>query len=166
MKHLLKITLFFWMAASFAQTKLEMTPKGFATIEIETANRPINKLMELSKEWAPYYNNTKSFDVFNVTENSLTIEALYENAYYYRNLGVKHNYDIKYNLKIEFKENQKYTLTFIVKEIYADAVQIKTTIPDFFTPEGKLKEDFKDVKPSLENTVNNIINSYINFIAR
>ena len=165
MKHLLKITLFFCMTISLAQTKLEMTPKGFATIEIETPNRPINNLIELSKEWAPYY-NTNGFDVFNVTENSLTIEAVNENAYFYRNLGVQYFYDIKYSLKIEFKENQKYTLLFTVKDIYMDAVEIKTTIPDFFTPEGKLKEDFKDVKPSLENTVNNIIKSYVNFIAR
>lgn len=165
MKHLLKISMFFWMTVSLAQTKLEMTPKGFASIEIESPHRPINKLMELSKEWAPYY-NTKGYDVFNVTENSFTVEALYENAYYYRNLGVRHNYDIKYNLKIEFKENQKYIIIFTVKEIYTDGVQIKSTIPDFFTPEGKLKEDFKDVKPSLENTANNIAKSYINFIAR
>lgn len=65
-----------------------------------------------------------------------------------------------------FEENQKYTLTFIVKEIYIDNVLLKTTVADFFTSEGKLKEDYKDVKPSLESTANRIIKSYINFIAQ
>lgn len=165
MKNLLKIALFFWMVVSSAQTKVEMTPKGFPIIEMQMPNKLIPKLIEQSKEWPPYF--TKNvFDVFDVTENSLTIEALYENAYYYRNLGVKHNYDIKYTLKIEFNENQKYTLLFTVKEIYADGVLMRSTVPDFFTSEGKLKEGFKDVKPSLENTVNKIIKSYANFIGQ
>lgn len=165
MKHLLKIALFFWMAVSHAQPKMEMTPKGFAPIEIEIPQKPLNKLLELSKLWAPYYNKDGA-DVFDVTTNSLTIEARYENAYYYWNIGVKYNFDIKYNLKIVFGENQKYTLTFSVKEIYTDRVPLKSTITDFFTPQGKLKEDYKDVKPSLENTVNKIIKSYTNFIAQ
>ena len=165
MKHFLKITLFFWIVASSAQTKLEMTPKGFAPLEMDMPNQPIHKLIEQSKEWAQYYNE-KGYDVFDVTQNSLTIEAPYENAYYYYNLAVKYNFDIKYNLKIVFGENQKYTLTFTVKEIYTDRIPIKTTVADFFTSEGKVKEDFKDAKPSLESTVNRIIKSYINFIAQ
>ncbi|MDR6846530.1 hypothetical protein [Flavobacterium granuli] len=163
MKHFLKITLFFWIIVSSAQPKLEMTPKGFLPLEVEMPNQPVNKLIEQSKSWAPYYNE-KGFDVFDVTENSLTIEAPYENGYYYYNLGVKYNFDIQYSLKIVFGENQKYTLTFIVKEIYIDRVPLKTTVADFFTSEGKLKEDFKDVKPSLEKTANRIVNSYIAFI--
>jgi len=164
MKYFLKITLFFWIAVSSAQTKLELTPQGFAPLEIKTPNQPIDKLIERSKEWASYYNGNA--DVFNVTKNSLTIETPHENAYYYWNLGVKYYFDIKYSLKIVFGENQKCTLTFIVKEISIDRVPIKTTVANFFTSEGKLKDDFKDAKPSLEKTVNKILKSYINFIAQ
>lgn len=163
MKHFIKITLLFWIVASSAQVKLEMTPKGFLPLEMDMPNQPIHQLIEQSKEWARYYNQ-KGADVFDVTENSLTIEARYENAYYYWNLAVKYNFDIKYSLKIVFGENQKYTLTLIVKEIYTDKVLLKTTVADFFTSEGKLKEDFKDVKTSLEKTANRIVNSYITFI--
>jgi len=164
MKHFLKITLFFWIVLSSAQTKLELTPKGFLPLEVKMPNKPINKLIEQSKDWAPYY-NVSGVDVFDVTKNSLTIDGQYENAYYYWNLAVKYNFDIKYSLKIVFGENQKYTLTFVVKEIYIDRVPLKSTVTDFFTSDGKLKDDFKDAKPSLENTVNKIIKSYINFIA-
>lgn len=165
MRNFIKIILFFWIAVSSAQTKLELTPKGFVPLEIDIPNQPIDKLIEQSKEWAPYYNENGA-DVFDVTKNSLTIEARYEDAYYYWNLAVKYNFDIKYSLKIVFGENQKYTLTFIVKEIYTDNVPLKTTVADFFTSKGKLKDDFKDAKPSLENTVNKIIKSYADFIAQ
>jgi len=88
MKHFIKITLFFWIVVSTAQTKLELTSKGFIPLEIEMPNQPINKLIEQSIECASYYNE-KGSDVFAVTKNSLTIEARYETAYYYWNLAVK-----------------------------------------------------------------------------
>lgn len=166
MKYFFNTILFFWIVISSAQTKLELTPKGFAPLEIDMPNQPVNKLIERSKEWAYSYYFQKGCDIFDVTTNSLTIEAPYENAYHYWNLGVKYTFDIKYNLKIVFGENKKYTLTFIVEEIYMDRVPIKTTVTNFFTSEGKLKDDFKDAKPSLEISVNKIIKSYINFIAQ
>ncbi len=165
MKNLLTIAFFTWITICSAQTKLEMTPKGFEPLTMEMPNILMTKLIDQSKAWAPYYNKN-GVDVFDVTENSLSIEALIENAYYNYNLGVKYNYDIKYILKIVFGDNQKYTITFIVKDIYIDSVPLKSALADFFTPEGKLKSDYKDVKPSLENTVNNLIKSYTSFIAQ
>ena len=60
--------------------------------------------------------------------------------------------------------NNKSTLTFSVKAIYAKEVLVKTTISDFFTPSGNLKEDFIEVKPSLENTAENIVNSFVSYM--
>ncbi len=162
MHHLLTLLLTI-VTSAFAQTKPELTPQGFLPLELKTPNRPIDQLVVLSKSWAPYYNKN-GYDVSEVTENSLTIEARVENAFYSYNVGVKYNYDIRYSLKILFMENQKYTLSISVKEIYAENVLTKTTLADFFTAEGKLKDDFRDAKPSLENTINKILNSYVNFI--
>lgn len=165
MKYFLAISLIFCIAICSAQTKLELTPQGFPLLEIPTPQKPLDQLIIAAKAWASYYNK-KGYDVFDVTENSLTIEALNENAYQTWNLGVKYNHDIRYTLRIAFKADQKYTLTFIVKEIYADKILMKTTVADFFLLDGKLKDDFRDAKPSLENTANRIINSFINFIAQ
>ncbi len=71
-----------------------------------------------------------------------------------------------YSLKIAFQDDKTYTLHFTVKEIYAENVLKKTSVTDFFSPEGKLKDDFTDAKPSLEKTASNIVNSFINFIER
>ena len=165
MKHLLNLTLLFWITLTSAQTKMELTPQGFQSMEIKTPNKTFDKLMEASKSWAPYYNK-KGADVFNVTEKSLTIEARIESAYYYYNVGVKYYCDIVYSLKIAFQDDKTYTLHFTVKEIYAENVLKKTTVTDFFSPEGKLKDDFTDAKPSLEKTASTIVNSFINFIER
>ena len=164
MKHFFKITLFFWIVVSSAQSKLEMSLQGFLPLEVQTPDKPLDKLLEVSKSWAYFYNKN-GYDVYDVTANSLTIDALNENAFYYYNVGVKYNHDIKYSLKIVFEQDKKYSLTITIKEIYAENVLIKTTVADFYTAEGKLKDDFRDAQPSLENTVNKIVKSYVSFIA-
>lgn len=142
-----------------------MTPQGFTPVELETPNKPLEKLIGLTKSWAAEYNKD-GYDVFDVTENSATVGALKLNACYHRSLGVKYDYNIKYTLKIVFTKEQTCTLTFTAKEFYADEVLTKSTVADFFTTDGKIKEDFEEIKPSLERTANKIIESYSNFISR
>ncbi len=151
--------------AVHAQPGLEMTPRGFDPITLDSPQKPLEKLIEAATSWAPFYNK-KGFDVYDVTAHSITIDALRENAYFYRNLGERYDYHIIYALKVVFNANRTYTLTFSVKEIYAREALVKTTIADFFTPEGKLKEDYLDVKPSLELTANKIVRSFATFIAQ
>jgi len=141
-----------------------MTPAGFAPIAFPIPNKQPEKLIEASKLWAATYNKD-GFDVTEVTENSLTVTALKKYACFYWNLGVRYDYHIRYTLKITFNKDQTGQLVFSANEFYAKDVLTKTTVPNFFTPEGKLKDDFKDVKPSLEATVDRMIKSYVNFIS-
>ncbi|MGV3697437.1 hypothetical protein [Flavobacterium sp.] len=163
MKNLLTITLFLCIAVCSAQTRLELTPQGFQSLELKSPDRPLDQLMELSKGWVPTFNK-RGYDVSGVTENALTIEARNENAYHYYNVGVRYNCDIVYTLKVVFREDKTYMLNISVKEIYAENVLLKTTTVDFFTADGKLKDDFRDAKPSLENTINKVVKSFVNFI--
>lgn len=163
MKLLPAFLLLFAITFATAQQKPELTPQGFAPIEFKAPNKPQQKLIEAAKSWAAYYNK-KGYDVYDVTENSLSIDALKEYAYFYRSLGERYDYNIVYTLKVVFREDKTYALTFLVKEIYAKQSLTKTTVADFFTPDGKLKEDFEEAKPSLENTAEKIVNSFSRFI--
>jgi hypothetical protein len=165
MKNLLQIAFFFVITLSSAQVKLELTPRGFSPIEVELPKKSFDKIVEISKSWSSIY-NTKVADVYDVTQTSLSIGALNENAYYYWNLGVKYNYDIKYIMTIKVKEDNKYVLTFKVNEILTDHVLTKTTTADFFNADGNVKQEFEESKTSLESTVNKIVNSYLDFISR
>ncbi len=165
MKTILKIILFCCTSISLAQTQLELTPQGFAPITLPTPNKPNELLIQYAKGWAESYNK-KGADIYDVTPNSLSIDALKSNAYFYRNLGETFQYTIRYTLKVNFLPENKYTLSFSVKEIYDKQRLVETTIADFFTPDGKLKEDFEEVKPSLEKTANNIVSSFSSYIAR
>ena len=164
MKNAVTLIMLLFISVLWSQPKVEMTPRGFAPVEIPTPNITLEKLIQNSKAWAAFYNKNP-YDVYNVTENSLAIDGLIENAYFYRNLGETYYYNIKYTLLIVFKDDNKYTLTFTIKEIFAKEVRVKTTIADFFTPDDKLKEDYKEVKPSLERSANKLIKSYADYIA-
>lgn len=162
---ILPVLLLFFSTFLAAQPKMEMTPNGFAPVEFKTPNRPAEKLIETIKAWAPFYNK-RGYDVYDVTENSISVDAMRENAYFYRHLGERYDYNIKYGVKITFNDNKTYTVVFSVKEVYAKHALTQTTIADFYTPDGKLKEGFDDVKPSLENTAGKIVRSLTDFIAR
>lgn len=164
MKNFLKLLLFFGILTTQAQSKIELTPQGFPSVEINAPQRPLEELIDASKAWAPYFNKI-GYDITEVTTNSMLIEAKYENAYHYYNVGVKYNCDIRYSLKIAFADG-KCAMKFTVKEIYGENQLLKTTVADFFTADGKVKDDFRDAKPSLENTANRILKSFANFISR
>lgn len=164
MKRFLTLLFVLSFMNSWSQAVAEMTPKGFAPVSFATPPKTLEKLIEASKSWAATYNKD-GFDVTDVTENSLTISGLKKYACYYWNLGVRYDYNIRYTLKITFEKDNNGKIVFNAKEFYANNVLTKTTIADFFTPDGQLKEDFKDVKPTLEATVDRMVQSYVNFIS-
>ncbi len=157
------VYLLFFISSLAAQEKFELTPQGFAPVEIQRPEKVNEKLIEISRAWASSYNK-KEFDIYDVTENSMTVDAVKENAFYYRNVGEAFYYRIVYTLNLTFGQNT-ITVAFSVKEIFQKKTPVQGTIADYFTADGKMKEDFEEIKPSLEQTANNILLSYSNFIA-
>lgn len=164
MKKLLTIFYIFYCCSAFSQQTLELTPNGFLTLTVAKPNMPLEKLIEASRSWALSYNKNGA-DVYEVTTSSLKIDALRKGAFAYYSLGERYTFDVKYTLAVEFGD-ANYTLKLTVKEIYTDDKLIKSTLSDYFTPEGKLKEGFEEIKPSLEITVNRLISSFTAYIQR
>lgn len=152
------------LTTCWSQEVSEMTPNGFGPMHFPTPAKANEKLIEASKSWAATYNKD-GYDVTEVTENSLTVSALKKYACHYWHLGVRYDFNIRYTLKITFENDNTTKIVFNTKEFYANNVLTKTTIPDFFAADGKLKDDFKDVKPTLEATVDRMVKSYVSFIS-
>jgi len=156
--------LLFLCTAVWAQPKTELTPEGFTTVAFKRSDADSKKLIEISKAWADSYNKIK-YDVYNVSDEGLTIDALRENAFFYKNRGEVFKYTVFYSLQVYFGTDQT-KLMFSIKEIFADKTPIESNITDYFTPEGEMKEGFEDVKKSIEETANKIIKSYWSAISR
>lgn len=145
--------------------RLELTPGGFEPVTVQIPATPAEKLIELSKNWAAETNKRRrGYDITNVTANTVTVSAYKRNAFYYRNRGESYDFRIRYDMAFTFN-NDSYAVAFRVVDIYAkdDNVQ-KTGLGNYFTSDGRLKEGFEEVEPSLEATVNSLVNSHYNFL--
>lgn len=161
------VSCFFLTAIAAQPPRLELQPNGFDPVEVSIPATPNEKLLELSENWAMEFNrrnDTDGYDISNVTPNSMTIGAFKERSFYYTNRGEAFDHKIKYEMRLIF-DSDRYTVTFMVTDIYLDDnVRIEYTIPDYFTSRGKLKEGYEQLESSLEETVNNIVQSHYNFI--
>ena len=164
MKLLLQLFLIFFTISNYAQIKVQVTQNGIEPNSFTEKIPPMTdeRFIELSQIWASEFsggnaNNTE------VTTNSLTIDAMRDNAFLYRNKGETFLHNIKYQLKVT-KNGDSYTTSFKILEIYARKVLLKSTITDYFLTNGNLKEGFEEVKPSLERSVNIILNSYDRYL--
>lgn len=164
MKKLLTICCVFYCLFGFSQEPVQLTPNGYPTVTIPKPAIPLENLIEASKSWALFYNKNGA-DVYEVTSNSLKIDALRKDAFFYYSLGERYTFDVRYTLAVEFGD-RNYTLKFTVKEIYTDDKLLKSTIGSYFTPDGKLKEGFEEIKPSLDSTVNRLLNSFATYMQR
>ncbi|HEX9980677.1 MAG TPA: hypothetical protein VGB50_08960 [Flavobacterium sp.] len=163
MKKPLLLLLFLYAMTASAQIRPELTSTGFPAFEFPRPDRPNERLIELSRSWLPYYNRGEA-DMYDVTANSFKIDAVRDNAFFYRNRGEVYNHAIRYTLHVVFDE-KTCRITFIVKDIFANNNTLSgLTVADFFAPDGRLKEDYEEVKPSLEATAASIVRSYINYI--
>jgi hypothetical protein len=164
MKRILQFLLIFSAFANYAQIKVEVTPNGINPNPVQETLPDMSdeRFIELSQIWASEFSRGE-YDITEVTANSLTIDAFRDNAFLYRNKGETFLHNVKYQLKIE-KTRSGYTSSFKILEIHAKKVILQSTIADYFLPNGNLKEGFEEVKPSLERSINIILNSYDRYL--
>ena len=160
---MIKKFFFLLIAPTLFAQSFSLTSGGFDPVQVPRPALTNDKIIEAVKSWSYSYNKRQQ-DVFNVTDNSLEVDAIKDNAFYYHNLGEMFSYNIKYNLKISMEEKQLW-LTFSVKEIYTKKTLLKMTTANFFNPDGSVKDDFDEAKDSLDKTANNVARSLLRFLA-
>jgi len=159
MKNFYTFILFFTTILSFAQSKSELLPNGtFPPVEENIKPMTNEKFVDGARLWIGEFSRGE-YDITEVTENSLTIDAFRDNAFLYTNRGESFPHKVKYQLKIT-KNGNKYSANFKVTEIYTKKTILESTLADYFTSDGKLKEGFEEVKPSMDRTVNIILGSF------
>lgn len=119
MKFFFSILFIFASIITNAQARMELTPKGFDPNPIR-GNLPFmtnEKFIDGTKLWIGEFSRGEA-DISEVTENSLTIDAFRDNAFYYSSLGDTFYQKVKYRIKLS-KEGNEYVLSFQITEIYA-----------------------------------------------
>lgn len=164
MKNIYTFLLLFTTILSFGQSKSELLPNGtFPPVEENIKSMTNEKFIDGTNLWIAEFSRGE-YDITEVTQNSLTIDAFRDNAFIYTNRGETFPHKVKYQLKIA-KNGNKYSANFKITEIHTKKTILESTMADYFTSEGKLKEGFEDVKPSMDRTVNIILGSFYRYIS-
>ncbi|NUY81996.1 hypothetical protein HUK80_13915 [Flavobacterium sp. MAH-1] len=167
MKNCFLLLLLLAFSPIFSQIRMELTPQGFPSQVIAKPSVPSDKLIESVRNWVATYNekNEYGYDITEVSESGMTIDAYKRNAFFYRNKGEAYQHRIRYTMVLEFTPDN-IKIKFAVKEIYDQKKLLELAVADFFRPDGKLKADYLDAKPSLEKTVNGIVNNFAEYMSR
>jgi len=158
--------LIFISLVAYAQPpKLKLGPGGFDAIDVKIPTSKPEKLVSVTKTWAVErdrrnIDQEKGYDFTDVSDNTITVTGFKKNAFFYNSLGEQFEHRIQYTMKFTFYEN-RYTMLFTVTQIYTDNnVPVQSALPDYFTGDGILKEGYRNLDTSLENTVNNLVQSH------
>ena len=164
MKNLYLFIFLFTAILSQAQSKSELLPNGtFPPVQENIKPMTSEKFIDGTNLWIGEFARGE-YDITEVTENSLTIDAFRDNAFIYTNRGESFPHKVKYQLKIS-KNGNTYSANFRVTEIHTKKVILESSMADYFTSEGKLKEGFEEVKPTMDRTVNIILGSFYRYIS-
>ena len=166
MKILLLPFLTLLTSVSLAQVspKFELTKDGVQPIIIQLDSLNANSIYKKALNWIQEtYKNPSEVLKTNIENETIRIDGFKNNAWFYKSLGSKNEYDMEYSFRIDIKD-YKIKLTFDVGQFWADGKKVLYNYTTFFKSNGEIKGSYKDAKPSLEITMNELSNSLVEYI--
>ena len=167
MKHkiLLSIAILF-CTISYAQDfpKLKLTPNGVEPIIVNTDSIKATILYKKALNWVQEtYKNPEKVLKTKIENEKLRIDGFAENAWWYKSLGMKQNYNMEYSIEISFKDG-KYKFDYKIGQFFNHGQKVLYDYTAFYKKTGEIKNAYTDAVPSLEETMNNLSLNFYNYI--
>lgn len=144
--------------------KFELTKDGVAPIVVNIDSLNAETIYKKTLNWVQEnYKNPKEVLKADIPNEKIRIDGFKKSAWYIKSLGYKVEYGMEYVFEIEFKEN-KIRMTYTPGESWGDTKKVGFTYKNFFKDDGELKNAWKDGKPSLEDSMNELSLSLYNYI--
>lgn len=165
-KILLSIAILFF-TISHAQDfpKLKLTPNGVEPIIVNTDSLKAIDLYKKALNWVQEtYKNPEKVLKAKIENEKLIIDGFAENAWWYKYLGMKNNYNMEYSVEISFKDG-KYKFEYIIGQFLIDGGQkVLYDYKTFFKKTGEIRNIYIEAVPSLEETMNNLSLNFYEYI--
>ena len=165
-KLLLLIALFFCLL-SYSQDipKLKLTPNGVEPIIVITDSLKATDLYKKALNWVQEtYKNPEKVLKAKIENEKIRIDGFAENAWYYKLLGTKNNYNMEYSIEISFKDG-KYKFEYLIGQFLVDGGQkVLYDYKYFYKKSGDIKSVYTESVPSIETTMNNLSQSFYNYV--
>lgn len=164
---LLFLPLLLVSCLSFAQDvpKLKLTPTGVEAIVVNVDTLKADHLFKNAVNWVQEtYKNPEKVLKAKIDNEKIRVDGFAKNAWWYKTLGLKMNYDMEYSIEVSFKDG-KYRFEFIVGQFYTDGGQkFYANYSSFFKSSGEVKGVYSEAVPSLEETMDNLSLSFYNYV--
>ncbi|KOS06246.1 hypothetical protein AM493_09540 [Flavobacterium akiainvivens] len=143
----------------------QVSNRGIEPFETAMPAMLPERFIDITKAWAQAFTRKDGgYTASDVTANSITISAFKKNAFRYQNTGETVENKIRYSLVISFTQSS-YTLKFVVSDIYGDNdVLLTYKLPNYYKPDGTLKEGYDGLETSLKATINEIVQSHYSYV--
>jgi hypothetical protein len=166
MKKFLLSILLLTTTSLFAQDipKFELTKDGVQPIVVVIDSFNAQTIYKKTLNWVKEnYKNPKEALKADIENETVRIDGFKKNAWFYKSLGMKQEYDMEYSFLIDIKDN-KIRLTFTVGQFWGDDKKTTYDYTTFFKSSGEIRGAYKDAKPSLEQSMNDLVFSLYNYI--
>jgi hypothetical protein len=143
---------------------IEITINGVKPVSVSLPNLDIAMIYKKSLEWVEKsFDNPQEILIKSTDNQSIQIQSFQKDAFYYMGFGFKNEFDMVYTLEIDIQVNE-VTLRFIPGQFSSGGQNAPFTTELFFENDGSVNWQCKEAKPSLEKTMNEIGNSWLDFV--
>jgi len=145
--------------------KLKLTPEGVAPITLNVDGLSAAEIYKKSLDWVQEtYKNPDEVLKTNIENKKIRINGFSPYALTFRNV-VEINWGVSYSLEISFKDDKcryDYNINHFNNE---DGGVITTmTYRNFYKKNGDIRKSYLPAVSSLENTINDLLLNYYNYI--
>lgn len=145
--------------------KFQVTPDGIAPIVLQLDNMAVAEIYRKTINYVQEtYKNPKEVLKADMPNEMLRINGFKKNVWAQKlPMTPMFYYDMEYTLEIEMKDN-KVRLTLTPNQFWAGDIKGNFTIKDFFLDTKAAKKFAEQAKPGLENSINEIVQGYYNYV--
>lgn len=165
----MKVTFLLMLFASITTLsqdipKFELTKEGIKPIVVNIDSFTTSALYDKSLKWIQEtYKNPELVLKTKIENEKIRIDGYKQEACYFKSLGIKTSFDVKYYFEVEFKDN-KIRLTYLPYEFWSSGRKMSYTYEVFFNNSGEVRAMYKEAKSTLETSMNELVTSLYTYI--
>ena len=146
--------------------KLKLTPNGVEPIVVEVDSLSASEIYQKAQNWVQEtYKNPDKVLKANIANEKIRIDGFATNAWWYKSLGITNSYNMEYTIEISFKDG-RYRFEYIIGQFFIDGGQkVLYDYRTFFKKNGEIRKSYIDAVPSLELTMNELSQSFYNYVS-
>ncbi len=150
---------------AFSQDSLKVNAEGVSEIVVSIEGKTASELYGKALNWVQTtYKNPETVLKSKIENESIRVNGFSSDAWFYKSMGIKNYYDMKYTIEVSFKEG-RYRLVFTVGEFTAKGASVMHKPKHFFKKDGSVAKTYSDAVPSIEETMNNLSMSFYNYVS-